>query len=143
MINSPHKVQEVIMKYLGTPYSFKGNSLIEGFDCVNLCTAIGKEFGIVIPNINHSLCTVDNYSTLFNKVKDNQSLWLSCNPKVHSLAVFKINGIVKHVGYMLNDYEFVHIMENSKVTVDNLDSIQWSRRLVSCYEYVGHQLEIE
>lgn len=136
------KVNEVVSKYLGVPYKFQGNSISEGLDCVNLCTLVGEDFGIQVPNINHSFYTEHNYSVLFNKVKEDKNLWVECKPKANSLCAFKINGVVKHVGYMLNEYDFIHIMENSKVTVDSIDSIQWSRRFVGCYEYIGKDLEI-
>lgn len=135
------KVNDIVTKYLGVPYKFQGRSIAEGLDCVNLCTLVGKDFGIKVPNINHSLFTTENYSTLF-EVRQNINLWKEVQPKANTLCVFKINGVVKHVGYMLNEFDFIHIMENSKVTVDSINSIQWSRRFVGCYEYIGKDLEI-
>lgn len=135
------EINKVIMKYLGTHYKYQGKSIEEGLDCANLCTLVGKDLGILIPNINHMLYDKDSYSVLFN-VKDNTTLWKEIQPKANTLAVFKVNGIVQHVGYMINEFEFIHIMENSKVTVDSLDSIQWQRRLVKCYEYIGDKQEI-
>jgi cell wall-associated NlpC family hydrolase len=134
-------INDIISKYLGVPYKFQGNTIEEGLDCVNLCTQVGKDLGVTIPNVNHTMSTPDSYSSLFD-LRQNLSLWKEVRPKANTLCVFKINGVVKHVGYMLNEYNFIHIMEHSKVTVDSIDSIQWSRRLVNCYEYVGKDLEI-
>jgi len=135
------QINTVIMKYLGIPYKFQGTSITDGLDCANLCTLVGKDLGVLIPNINHSTHSEESYSVLFS-VKDNKKLWKKVQPTANTLAVFKINGVIKHVGYMINDFEFIHIMENSKVTVDTLDSIQWQRRLAGCYEYIGDTQEI-
>ena len=134
-------INTIIMKYLGTPYLYQGSTIEEGLDCANLCTLVGKDLGILIPNINHTLYNQDSYSVLFN-TKDNTRLWKEVQPRANTLVVFKVNGIIQHVGYMVNDFEFIHIMENSKVSVDSLDSVQWKRRFVGCYEYVGDKQEI-
>lgn len=134
-------INKIITKYLGTPYRFHGTTTEEGLDCANLCTLVGKDLGINIPNINHNIHTMETYSSLF-KLKDDTSLWKQVEPRANTLCVFKINGLVRHVGYMLNEFEFIHIMENSKVTVDTLYSVQWNRRLVGCYQYVGNKEEI-
>lgn len=131
-------LNNIIQKYLGTKYLFQGNSLDTGVDCANLCTMVSKDLGVTIPNINHIGFSIDTYSSLF-KQRDNIKLWEVSEPKLGTLCVFRINGEVKHVGLMLNEYEFIHIMEGSRVTVDTLDSIQWKRRLVNCYKYVGNE----
>lgn len=135
------EINNVIMKYLGTAYKFNGESLKEGLDCANLCVLVAKDFGVNIPNINHTLHTESSYSVMFS-VRDDKSLWKLVESKFGTLCVFKINGEIKHVGFMINENDFIHIMENSKVTVDTLSSIQWKRRLVGCYEYIGSKLEI-
>lgn len=130
-------LNKVIMKYLGAEYKYQGDSLKEGFDCINLCCAVGSDLGVYIPNINHSMFDSKSYQGLFN-IRDDKSVWKETVPKANTLCVFKINGVVQHVGYMLDDNQFIHIMEGSRVTVDSLDNIQWSRRLVHCYEYIGN-----
>lgn len=135
-------INTVISKYLGVPYKFQGTSIKDGLDCANLCTLVGTDFGILTPNINHMFCTNEDYYLLFNTVISNQKLWIETPPAFGTICAFKINGVVKHAGFMLNDYDFIHIMENSKVTIDSIDSIQWARRLVGCYKYIGKDLEI-
>lgn len=134
-------LNNVITKYLGTNYKFNGQNIEEGLDCINLCCLVAKDLDFFIPNINHLNNTIENYSGLFG-MKDNKSLWESSEPMLNRLALFKINGVIKHVGYMLNEFEFIHIMEGSKVTVDTLENIQWKRRIVGCYRYVGDKKEI-
>lgn len=126
-------------KYLGTNFKFNGNSIEEGFDCINLCCAIAKDRGVPMKNINHSFTNIDNYHNLFEQ-KDNNSEWLpltNLNDLTNSLVVFKINGKISHVGYMLDEVMFIHIMEHSKVTIEKITSPQWERRIVGFYRYVG------
>lgn len=126
-------------KYLGTNFKFNGNSIEEGFDCINLCCAIAKDRGVPMKNINHSFTNIDNYHNLFEQ-KDNNSEWLpltNLDDLTNSLVVFKINGKISHVGYMLDEVMFIHIMEHSKVTVEKITSPQWERRIVGFYRYVG------
>lgn len=129
-------VNKVILKYLGTGYKFNGESIKDGLDCINLCCLVSKDLGGYIPNINHLAFNQESYSVLF-KTRHNDALWQEVEPEAGTLAVFTINGVVKHVGYMLNSAEFIHILEGSKVTVDSIYSFQWGKRLVGCYKYIG------
>lgn len=123
-------------KYLGVPFKFNGNSIQEGYDCINLCCAIAKDRNISMKNINHSFTDIDTYHGLFSE--RDSSEWLKVDKDFKdALVVFKINGKVSHVGYMLDDYSFVHIMENSRVTVEKLTSPQWERRVIGFYRYIG------
>lgn len=139
MITDKKEVNKIIMKYLGTHYKFNGEGIKEGLDCINLCVLVAKDFEVTIPNINHITHTESSYPALFN-TRNDLTMWREVKPKQGALCVFKINGIVKHVGFMLNTNDFIHIMENSKVTVDSLSNVQWSRRFVNCYEYIGDDL---
>lgn len=140
MITDKKEVNSIVMKYLGTPYKFLGKSIEEGLDCINLCLAVSKDFGKEIPNINNTVYSADSYGNVLNAARQDIKTWREVRPKQGALCVFKINGVVKHVGFMLNTNDFIHIMENSKVTVDSLSNVQWSRRFVNCYEYIGDDL---
>lgn len=123
-------------KYLGVPFKFNGNSTQEGYDCINLCCAIAKDRSVPMKNINHAFTDIHNYHSLFSDRESSD--WLSISKDlVDSLVVFKINGKISHVGYMLDDISFIHIMENSRVTVEKITSPQWERRIVGFYKYIG------
>lgn len=130
-------INYIVSKYLGVPYKYLGDTL-DGLDCINLCTMIGRDRGINIPNINHQGTTIDDYQSIFN-VRNDVSLWKKVEPKEDCLVVFKINGVVRHVGYMIDDEYFIHIMQNSNVTVDRITNPQWERRVVGFYEYIGNK----
>lgn len=131
-----NKLNTDYYKYLGASFKFNGNSIAEGYDCINLCCAIAKDKNIPMKNINHSFMNMDTYHVLFSERESSEWLKVTDNVK-DSLVVFKINGKVCHVGYMLDDLCFIHIMEHSKVTVEKITSPQWERRIVGFYKYIG------
>lgn len=128
-------------KYLGIPFKMYGNDL-EGLDCTNLVSLIAKERGIFFPNINHFNYTEqDSYKgikktrndlNLFNKIsiKDN---------KKDSVVVIKINGIAGHVGYMLDENYFIHVLPKRNVTIENINSLLWRNNIVGFYTYIGSE----
>lgn len=124
-------------KYLGVPFKFNGNSITEGYDCINLCCALAKDRGLPIKNINHTNETILTYSHIFD-TELHKSDWKrldSNEDKTDSIVVFKINGVISHVGYMVDNDRFVHIMEKSNVTLDRVSSVVWNRRVVGYYKY--------
>lgn len=125
------------IKYLGVNYKYNGNSILEGFDCINLCCAIAKDRGIYLPNINHTDFNINNYGLRMKEVKDTPNIWKKVAPQENALVLFKIHGVIKHVGYMIDKYSFIHITEGSKVTVERLTSPQWNKRIEGFYVYIG------
>lgn len=124
------------LKYLGVPYTFNGTSLEEGFDCITLCNAIAKDRGIPMMNVNHINTNINTYHYLFN-LKDDKTLWENVLPQGNVLVVFKVAGKISHVGYMLDKLNFIHILENSKVTVEKITNPTWNKRIVGFYKYIG------
>lgn len=128
-----------LMKYLGTKYTFGGTTIEEGFDCLTLCCAIAKERGYYIPNINHSHHTLKTHHIMLTEHANTPSLWQEFDsPTPDTLVTFKINGALRHVGYMLDTLHFIHITDNAKVTIEKLTSPQWERRIYKFYRYIGH-----
>lgn len=123
------------IKYLGTKYLYEGNSIREGYDCINLCCALAKDRNIKMKNINHSYCDINSYHHLFN-LRNTQE-FLKVKPQKDVLVVFKIAGKISHVGYMLDNTSFIHIMENSSVTVEKITNANWEKRVIGFYKYVG------
>jgi cell wall-associated NlpC family hydrolase len=131
------------LKYLGVPFKFAGNSIEEGFDCINLCCAVAKDRGILMPNINHQRYNLDTHHLKMIEVKNMKNMWEKVEPQPNVLVVFKINGLIRHVGFMLDDLQFIHIMEKSKVTVEKINSLQWSKRVEGFYKYIGNVQHID
>lgn len=122
-------------KYLGVPYIYGGDSL-QGLDCINLCVKIGEDRGIKIPNINHSHCTFKTYHGLFD-IRNNASDWEAVKASPDTLVVFKVSGKIGHVGYMLDNRRFIHILKGSRVTIEKIDAPMWDKRIIGFYKYIG------
>jgi len=124
-------------KYLGAPYKFNGSSISEGFDCINLCIQIGKDRGINIPNINHKNNSINNYFSLFN-IRNDNTQFKKVQQQKDVLVVFKVGGRISHVGYMLDNDNFIHIMEKSNVSIERISDGTWKNRVIGFYKYIGN-----
>lgn len=129
-------INKIVGKYLGVKYKFNGDTL-QGLDCINLCCLVAKDCGLYIPNVNYSRRNLVDYHLLLNQERVKTSLWQEVEPQEHALAVFRVNGEIRHVGYMLNSTDFIHIMDKSSVTVESINSVLWRNKLVGCYKYIG------
>ena len=50
------------------------------------------------------------------------------------VALFTVRQRVAHVGYLLNDHEFLHAREGFGTTTNSLHDRKWQRRFVGAYE---------
>ena len=121
-------------KYLGVPFKFKGNSIEEGLDCINLCCALAKDRGVPLANVNHAALTISNVHLKFEQMEREVGvLWQEVEPQENVLVIFRINGKLRHVGYMLDNIHFIHIMEGASVTVDKITNLKWEKRIFGLY----------
>jgi cell wall-associated NlpC family hydrolase len=59
-------------------------------------------------------------------------------PETCCLVMFKIHPpFISHVGMMLNPTQFIHITQNSSVTVERIDSLQWQRKIAGFYRLLA------
>ena len=123
-------------KYFGIPYAYRGEDR-SGVDCIGLCKMIAKDKGINIGDINYDNIALDDVYNVFNVNISNKNKYLLVEPQQDSLVVFRIMGKIQHVGYMIDNVNFLHIMKNSNVTMESIRSVVWNKRLVGCYKYVG------
>jgi len=47
----------------------------------------------------------------------------------------KVNGYVSHIGFMISDKEFAHIMIGGGVMISKITSHKWKNRIVGYYKY--------
>ena len=125
-------IDKQIEKLLGIPYKY-GGSDYKGMDCINLCVEVGKLRGFYIPNVNHDHVNYDEYAGLFI-LELSSKRWNKVLRQPDSLVVFRIGGIARHVGYMLDEFEFIHILEDQNVSVESLKDPKWSTRVQGFYK---------
>jgi cell wall-associated NlpC family hydrolase len=124
------------MKYLNVPYKFKGTDL-NGLDCINLCVLMGKDNGTPVGFIDYEGIQLKDVYGVFAVNMANPNKYRETTAKPNVLAVFRVMGKVQHVGYMIDKYRFLHIMEGTRVSLESVKSPMWAKRVVGYYEYIG------
>jgi len=124
------------VKYLNIPYKYRGSDT-EGLDCIGLCQLIGKDNNVNVGNINYDNVPLDFVNSVFDSNMNNKSKYKQVVAKKNSLIVFKIMGKIQHIGYMISDTKFLHILKDTRVTLESINSPVWEKRIVGYYEYIG------
>lgn len=121
--NSTHVLNQA-KRYVGTPYSFGGESP-HGFDCSGLVYFAYQQVGIDVPRT-----AVDQYRHARPVRLDRLS--------PGDLVFFRLDRKkVSHVGIYAGDSRFIHAPRaGSKVTYDRLDSPFWSRRFIGAGRFL-------
>lgn len=129
-------------KYIGVPYKLYGTDT-KGIDCTNLVIKVAKDRGINMPNINHFNYTEQTSYIGITKTRNNPKLFIKLEkPTKDSIVVLSVNGIAGHVGYMLDEVYFIHIMPKRNVKIERIDSLLWRNSIVGYYKYIGKEKEI-
>jgi len=125
------------MKYLAINFKYKGKSLLET-DCYGLCKIIAQERKIKLPNVNYKEYHMRQTHFLIQRHCENTKLWNKVKPKIDTIVAFRLDEVISHVGYMINETEFIHIRKNVGVRVDNINDPLWQLQIVGYYEYIGN-----
>ena len=121
-------------KYSSIPYENKGRSE-KGFDCWGLVRLFYlNEKGIELPSY------VEEYETCSNAsgaIKENMGAeWNRTDiPEPGDVALFRIRGYPSHVGLMIDNRRFMHVLKGVGVVIEELDSLLWTKRLQGVYHY--------
>lgn len=127
----------MLSKYNNVPYKFNGQSIEEGLDCMTLVSAVAKDRGHHIPNVNHSFKNIANYKDLMETESTNKD-WQKVDRREDTMIVFRDEfGIISHVGYMIDRYNFIHIRQNEKVRINSISDPEWKHRIEGYYIYNG------
>lgn len=110
----------------------------DSYDCYGLMIELNKRLNRFMPPdyMSNSDCVV--ISNEINKATQSEFIEIT-RPKSYCLVTFFIvPKITSHIGMVLpNLYEFIHILNNTSVTKDRLDSMEWSRRITGYWEHVS------
>jgi cell wall-associated NlpC family hydrolase len=130
------------LEYLEIPYKFNGTSKDEGFDCNTLVSQIAKEDGYFIPNVNHINKSILTFHHLFpDEIKSGK--WEEMPRGEKRVVIFNIfnpknkKTEISHMGWMINNHQFIHIMGNTSVSIESVKSPAWERRVAGYYRYKG------
>lgn len=126
-------------KYLGIPFKMYGEDE-KGIDCANLACLVARGRGHYIPNINHFEYTEATAFKGFKK-QFNRQQFKEVEKQSDSIVLLKVNGIAGHVGYMLSEKYFIHVLPKRDVTIENINSLLWKNSVVGFYKFVGDKSE--
>ena len=120
---------------VGIPFKDRGRT-IEGFDCWGLVMHVHKEqTGETLPDFTYDLASAVSNSLYFAEQTIGPT-WEETQPEFGVVAVFRIGGVIRHAGYMLDDVHFIHVLSETRVVVERIDDIMWKKRVAGFWRYV-------
>ena len=121
---------------LGSPYVLNGFDP-SGWDCRGLVSWCRREWnGRLSPGMDgffpaEEATDVDQVQEL---MLAQVHAWEQTEPQLGAVALFTVRQRIAHVGYMLNDHEFLHAREGYGTTTNSLYDKKWQRRFKGAYE---------
>lgn len=119
---------------LGTPFKYGGRSLAEGaLDCYGVVKVMSERDGKMLPERSVS----EDHKLIHALMAGQMNVWEKIDGPVEGCVVqLRILGRACHIGYVLNEYEFIHCWEGTDgAVIEQL--CEWEKRIVGFYEYVG------
>lgn len=119
---------------LGVPFGYGGRNLNDGFlDCYGVVLEMHRRAGKVLPDRSVS----ENHMLIHALMAAQINVWKRLNkPVPGSVVLMKIKRVSCHIGYMVNEFEFIHAWEGTGgAVIERLSD--WERRVEGFYEYVG------
>ncbi|MFW6030734.1 MAG: C40 family peptidase, partial [Halanaerobiales bacterium] len=120
------RVAEVVDKLQGIPYLHNGRSY-EGVDCIGLVYLFFKELGVDFPIDDGRYIADDWYKTEPDRyIKGLKELGDEVgeykNLRIFDLPYFSLyKNIVTHSGVMIDNNNFLHVLNNKRVTIASFD----------------------
>lgn len=118
---------------LGTPFKYGGRRLEDGgLDCYGVVIEMGRRIGMKFPERQFSENLAVNHALMASQLDE----WTRCEPKPGAVALIRLKKIPCHVGFLIDEYQFVHAWEGSGgVVVERIED--WQKRIEGYYSYVG------
>ncbi|WP_051412107.1 C40 family peptidase [Halonatronum saccharophilum] len=126
-----YKVKEIVEKYRNIPYKHNGRSL-QGLDCWGLLIAIYRDFGLDLPSDDGAFISEQWYKEDPNRyLRGLSKIGIEVGFQelmVLDLVYFELlDGVVTHSGVMINDREFIHILQKRNVEVSRFNRF-WRKK---------------
>lgn len=105
----------------------------EFYDCYGLIMALHKRIGIELPEYKSE----KEPNLIQLRIIEGRKLFKQLEkPEPHSVVTFFIKPyITSHLGFMLDERRFIHIMIKSRVTVEKIDSDIWKDRITGYFKW--------
>lgn len=122
---------------LGVPFLMGGRDK-SGLDCYGLVKEIYIRKGITLPEYMSGHLSPDNRNLISMMITDGLELFSKLEkPEPFCLVTFFIRPpYTSHIGVVMPDcYRFIHILKNTSVAVERLDSIEWAKRITGYFKW--------
>jgi len=120
---------------LGKQFAYHGRGP-DFYDCLGLVIEIHKRNGIIIPDIQSS----DNLTIIHTAIENHKDCYeFATGPGFLVVGLFQlVPKYVTHMGTFLDDYgNFIHISEGTNVTIENVNNVQWCRRIRGYIKWIN------
>ncbi len=127
-----NKIEEIVKKYRNIPYKHNGRSLT-GLDCLGLTNAIFKDLGVRLPANDGKFISDEWYKKDPNRyLRGLESIGTEVSFKelqTLDIVYFELlDGIVTHSGVMVNQREFIHVLQKRNVEISRFNRF-WRKKL--------------
>lgn len=123
--------------YIDLPYQVDGRSR-GGVDCWGLVHLIYRErLGIVLPDKAgiHTAHEKD-LAAIAQAMDEEASLWKKVEkPDVYDVVLMRRGILACHVGICVGEGRFLHVVEGTDSTLEDLGGLRWGKRVVGFYRY--------
>ena len=120
---------------LGLPFAYGGRGP-DQFDCYGVAIELCRRHGVILPDYTSS-DDPTRQGELFADGVSRYCLRVD-QPQPLDIALFRLGKGHWHCGVVVDGYDrFVHIMERSSVSCEELHDPVWGPRLVGVYRFIG------
>jgi len=126
-----------VARYVGIPYKERGRSAA-GADCWGICLMFAREqLRVELPEYFYSEADLlEAAPRLIERATRPGGRWVQVErPALGDVAVFRIKGLPTHCGLVLVGGLFLHSLPGRNATVESLNDLDWTNRLIGCYRW--------
>jgi len=112
-----------------------GGRTLAGMDCYGLCLELARRDGVILPDAIWAEAP-EEIEKIVNET-ELKGFTKADKPQPGDLVGFMLRPpFVSHIGYMVSEYEFIHVTKGTRVTRERLDSLQWNRKIAGFYRWI-------
>lgn len=118
---------------LGVPYRLGARLPGPATDCFGLVVECCRRAGRPIPD---PFVSADEPTDVKRWIAERLGGWRRCEAAVPGGVVeFRSGEVVGHIGYLLNEVEFLHSLRTAGAVISRVDRAPWRDRIVGFYAY--------
>jgi cell wall-associated NlpC family hydrolase len=126
-------------RYVGRPFADGGRDL-DGVDCWGLVRLILREqYSLELPSYAGAYPSASERSEVSTLVAASvpELGWIPARPPylAGDGVVLRVENRPWHVGLMLNDDDFIHVMPSGTSLIESITGLRWGRRIVGVYRH--------